>query len=127
MVSIRNLGTVATSGQIVFTITTYSALSGLNISLIPGATVTLGFTTFTLSNGSFTFDAVTGTFTSNPGVFINPGALNALNIGIRISRPAAPNQGANGSVNHTVTIASGTGGGETPTNNNSISNTLLKN
>ena len=127
VVSVRNLGTSATTGQIVFTITTYSTLSGLIVALNPNPTVTIGFTPFTLDNSNWSFNALTGTFTSNPGVFISPGAINARNLGIRITRPAAPAQGANGSVNHTVTITNGTGGGETPTNNNSISNILLKN
>ena len=127
VVSIRNLGTVATSDQVVFTITTYSALTGINISLNPNPAIILGFTSFNLDNSNWSYNAHTGTFTSNPGVIINPGAGNARHLGIRITRPAAPNQGANGSTNHTVTITNGTGGGETPTSNNSISNILLKN
>ena len=126
VVSIRNVGITATTGQVEFTITTYAALTGINIALIPGATATLGFSIFTLDNANWTFNSGTGTFTSNPGVFINPGALNTRNLGIRITRPVAPNQGANGGINHTVTITNGTGGGETPTNNNSISNILVK-
>ena len=127
VVSIRNLGTLATSAQVEFTITNYSALTGLTVSMNPNPAVTLGFTTFTLDNANWSFNALTGTFTSNPGLIINTGALNAKNIGVRITRSAAPNQGANGQVNHTITITNGTGGGDTSPLNNSISNTLLKN
>lgn len=125
VVAVRNVGTVVTSAPIVFNVTTYAPITGLTVTSNTNATVTIGFTTYTLDNLNWSFNAGTGIFTSNTGVFINPGQTRY--IGVRISRGASPGQGANGSVNHTLTITNGTGGGETPASNNSISNTLLKN
>ena len=123
VIGIRNVGTVATSGQIVFTVTNYSPITGLSAASNNAASVTIGFTTYTLSNANWTIvsNASSLTFTSNAGFVINAGATAF--VGVTISRAA----GSNGSVTHSATITPGTGGGETPTNNNSISNTLLKN
>jgi len=121
VVAIRNVGTVATSAPVSFSVTNYAPITGLTVSQNPNPTVTIGFTTYTLDNANWTFNPTTGTFTSNPGVFINQGTTRY--IGVRINRAA----GANGGVTQTVTIAGGTGGGETPALNNSISNNLLKN
>jgi hypothetical protein len=125
VVAVRNVGTVATSAPIAFSITTYAPITGLTATSSTNATITIGFTTYTLDNLNWTFNAGTGIFTSNAGIFINPGQTKY--IGVRISRGSSPSQGANGSVNHTITIPGGTGGGETPASNNSISNSLLKN
>ena len=125
VVAVRNVGTVATSAPTVFTVTNYAPITGLTVTSNTNATVTIGFTTYNLDNLNWTFNAGTGTFTSNTGVLINAGQTKY--IGIRISRGSSPAQGANGTVNHTLTIPGGTGGGETPASNNSISNTLLKN
>lgn len=123
VVSIRNVGAGPNTAPIVFTVTNYSALSGLTASSNPAASVTIGFTNYTLDNINWTVVSTPSalTFTSNAGVIINPGQQRFL--GVRINRAA----GANGTVTHSSTITSGTGGGETPSNNNSISNTLLKN
>ena len=121
VVSIRNVGASPTTAPIVFTVTSYAPITGLSLAGIATPTVTIGFTTYTLDNANWSFNPATGVFTSNAGVFILAGATKFL--GVRVSRLA----GANGSVTHSSTITAGTGGGETPTNNNSISNTLLKN
>ena len=121
VVAIRNVGTVPTSAPVAFTVTNYAPITGLTVTQTPNPTVTIGFTTYTTDNANWTFNPVTGTFTSNAGVFINPGATKF--IGVRINRAA----GANGATTHTVTIPGGTGGGETSVLNNSISNNLLKN
>ena len=122
MISIRNVGTVATPAPIVFTITNYAAITGLSTALLGTPTLTIGLTTYTLSNANWTVTTTPGelTFTSNAGFSINPGATAF--VGVRITRAA----GAKGTVTHSSTINSGTGGGETKVNNNSISNTLLK-
>jgi hypothetical protein len=125
LVIIRNVGTTATSAPIVFTVSTYSALTGLTVSSNGNVSVTIGFTTYTLNNANWSFNAGTGTFTSIGAYSIPAGGTS--NVGVRIVRGTNPNQGANGTVNQTVTITNGTGGGETPTNNNTINNSLLKN
>jgi hypothetical protein len=123
VIGIRNVGAGATSAPIVITVTNYSTLTGLSAISNPNPGVTIGFTTYTLDNANWTTTSNPSalTFTSNPGVSINPGTTKFL--GIRITRAA----GARGTVTHSAVITSGTGGGETPINNNSISNTLLKN
>lgn len=123
VISIRNVGAGSTSGTVSFTVTNYSALTGLTITPIAaGIAVTVGVDSYTMSNG-WTFNSATGTFTStNP---INQGGTSY--VGIRITRGTGPNQGAGGWVTQTTTIAPGTGGGETPITNNSISNSILKN
>lgn len=123
VVSIRNVGAGPNTAPIVFTVTNYAAITGLTAVSNTNPSVTIGFTTYTLDNANWTITSTTSalTFTSNVGVTINPGQQRFL--GININRAA----GANGTVTHSSTITAGTGGGETPTNNNSISNTLLKN
>lgn len=122
VIVVRNVGTVATSGPIVFGITNYSALTGLTVTPISsGTNVTIGIDTYTIAAG-WTFDPVAGTFTS--ANIIPPGGNN--NIGVRFTRGTGAGVGANGRVTQTTTIISGTGGGETPATNNSISNSILK-
>jgi hypothetical protein len=122
VIAIRNVGNAFTSAPVTFNITNYSALTGFTVTPIPvGTPVTVGIDTYTTTSG-WTFNPGTGTFTSSN--VIAPASRNYF--GIRITRGAAPNQGANGSVTQTTTIAAGTGGSETPTTNNSISNTILK-
>lgn len=125
VVVIRNVGPTVTTAPVSFTATAYSPLTGLTISQNTNPSVTIGFTTFTLDNANWTFNPASGNFTSNAGITILPGTTRF--IGIRITRAAVPGAGANGSVTHTITLTPGTGGGENPTNNNSISNTILKN
>lgn len=122
VISVRNVGSAPTSGLISFTITNYSPLTGLTITpLSAGTNVTIGIDIYTITAG-WTFNPSTGTFTSSN--VIPPGGNNF--VGIRITRGTGPSMGANGTVTQTTTIASGTGGGETPALNNSISNSILK-
>lgn len=127
VVAIRNVGASPTTAASVFNVTTYTVLSGLTVTSNPNASVTIGFTTYPLDNANWTFNPATGEFTSNAGVFVQPGVPGVRYIGVRISRGAGGSAGANGIVNQTVTITNGTGGGETPTNNNTINNSLQKN
>jgi hypothetical protein len=123
VVVLRNVGTAPTSGPITINVTSYSALTGLTMTQLPGGTnVTIGIDTYTLSNG-WTFNAATGQLTSNNVI---PAGGNNV-IGLRLTRGTGASAGANGSVTQTTTIQSGTGGGETPSTNNSISNSILKN
>jgi len=120
---IRNVGTGPTSAPFNFNITNYSALTGLAVTPIPGATnLTIGFSNYTISSG-WSFNPATGTFTCSNVI----PAGGASNLGLLISRGTGGSAGANGNVTQTTTIPGGTGGSETPTNNNSISNFLLKN
>lgn len=123
VVGIRNVGAGATAAPIVINVTNYSPLTGLSAVSNNSPSIMIGFTPFTLDNANWSVTSTPSalTFTSNPGITINPGTSRFL--GIRINRAA----GARGSVTHSAVISSGTGGGETPVNNNAISNTLLKN
>ena len=120
VITIRNVGTAATTAPIVFSITNYNMFSGLTLSSNPSQNVTIGIDNFSLDNSNWIFDPSQGNFTSNPGVSIAPGG--SRNIGIRISRSG----GANGNVTQTTTITQNTGGGEINILNNSISNSILK-
>ena len=120
VVGIRNAGVSATSGVIVFNTTVYTVGSGLVVTSSGAASITIGPDTYTLDNSNWTFNPATGDFTSNGIVTIAPGATKF--IGVRISRSG----GTPGTVNQTITIAPGTGGGETPTTNNSINNVITK-
>jgi hypothetical protein len=118
VIAIRNVGGGATTGPIVFSITNYNPLTGLTITPSNQSSITIGIDTYVLDNANWTFDPLNGTFTSNQVI----PAGQSRNIGIRISRSG----GANGAVTQTTTITPNTGGGETPTTNNTISNTILK-
>ncbi len=124
VISIRNVGSQANTAPIVFVVTNYAIFTGMSSSSNNNPSVTLGFTTYPLSNTADWDVSVTPsslTFTSKPGVVINPGSQRF--VGVTITRTG----GAGGNVNHTVTINPGTGGGETPTTNNTINNIILKN
>lgn len=122
VIVIRNVGSGPTTAPIVFNITNYTPLSGLTVTSNGSPSVTIGPDTYTLDNANWTYS--NGQFTSNAGVVIPAGG--SRNLGIRITRGTGGSAGANGTVTQTTTIVSGTGGGETPITNNSISNTLLK-
>jgi len=125
VLGIKNQGTAPTSGPIVFTVSNYTAISGLTAVSNNNASVTIGFVNYTLTNATdwvVTQPGGVGTplfFTS--ALTIVPGQTKY--VGVTINRVA----GTNGTVTSTGTITSGTGGGETPTNNNSITNTITKN
>ena len=122
VIVIRNVGSGPTSGPIVFNVTNYSPLSGLTVTSNASPSVVIGPDTYVLDNANWTYSA--GQFTSNGSVVIPAGG--SRNIGLRITRGTGGSAGANGSVTQTTTIQPLTGGGEQPTTNNSISNTLLK-
>jgi len=125
VLGIKNQGSGPTTAPSVFTVSNYSAGSGLTAVSNNSASVTIGFTNYTLTNATdwvVTQPGGVGTplfFTS--ALPIAPGQTKY--VGVTINRVA----GANGTVTSTGTITSGTGGGETPTNNNSITNTITKN
>ena len=125
VIQIRNIGKGATTAPIVFSLTTFSVSTGLSLSPNNSPMVTIGSNTYTLSNADWDFSANVGAFTSKPGVVIPAGGFK--NVGVTISRGVPPNHGANGFLSNTVVIFPGTGGGETPTTNNTVFNTLIKN
>jgi hypothetical protein len=127
VISIRNIGTSPTTAPIVFTVTNYPAIIGLSAASNNNPTVTIGGTTYNLRNvpdWDVVVSASALTFTSKPGVSIAAGGNNL--IGITITRATSPNQGSNGTANQTITIQPGTGGGESPSTNNSQTTTFLK-
>jgi len=122
LIVIRNVGSGPTSAPFNINITNYSALTGLVVTPITAATnLTIGFSNYTISSG-WSFNPVTGSFTCSNLI----PAGGSSNLGLIISRGTGGGAGANGNVTQTTTIPGGTGGGETPTNNNSLSNLLLK-
>ncbi len=126
VIQIKNQGRTATTNPISFSISTYTTGSALSVASNNSASVTIGSTTYPLSNAAdWDFNTVTGNFTSKSGVIIPAGGIK--NVGVIISRGAPPNHGANGSASHTVVISPGTGGGETPTSNNSVDTIVIKN
>jgi hypothetical protein len=126
VILIRNLGSGATTAPVSFTVSNYDAATGLSVASNNNASVTIGFDTYALTNAAdwnVTVGATTITFTSKAGVVIPPGGSKL--VGVTITRAAAPNQGANGSIAHTVTITPGTGGGESPATNHTVFNNIL--
>ncbi len=122
VVAISNVGTTATTAAFIFRVTNFIATSGLTLTLNPAASVTIDGDVFPLSNADFDV-AATATrfsFTSKTGVVLP--MLGVKYIGFKISRTG----GTVGSLNNTVTIDNGTGGGETPINNNTIANLISK-
>jgi hypothetical protein len=122
-VIVRNVGSAPTSGPIVINFTNYNPLTGLTLTQVLGnTTMVIGIDTYITSPG-WTINPGAGTITSNN--VIAPGGSNI--IGLRITRGTGANAGANGAVTFTITIPAGTGGGESPSANNTISNSILKN
>lgn len=119
-----DVGQVSTVGMIEASVTRYLASSGLDMSLNPAVSVTIDGDVFPLSNDDFDVEISSTRFTVtsklSPAVSIP--ALGVKFIGFIITRTG----GASGSVNNTVTITNGTGGGEIPYNNNAISNIIMK-
>lgn len=123
VITVRNVGTGATTAPLTFNITKYSALTGLTQIPIPaGTTISIGFTNYTISSG-WSFNAATSTFSYSN--LILPGGSTSF--GISITRGTGLAAGANGFVTQTTTIPQGTAGGETPGTNNTLSNSILKN
>ncbi|QHV99319.1 ice-binding family protein [Spirosoma endbachense] len=125
LVSIRNVGESPTSGEVQFFVTNYTPATGLTMIINPDPTATIGGDTYALNTADFTISsnnfAFTFTSVAGPsGVIANGG--NKL-IAFRLTRSVGSSKGT---VTNTITIPDGTGGGETPTNNNTLSNTFLK-
>ena len=127
VIQIKNIGTGPTTGPIVFDLTNYTSLTGLSVTSNNNSSVTIGSNTYTLTNAAdwvINSTSFSLTFTSKPGVTIPAGGSKL--VGVTITRAAAPNQGSNGSASHTLTIAAGTGGGESPVTNNSAFEMIMK-
>lgn len=120
--AVSNVGTGPTVGTIEFRVTIFSPASGLTIALNPAASVTIDGDVFPLNNADFDIVATSTrfTFTSKAGVTIP--SLGVKYIGFKITRTG----GTPGSTNNTVTITNNTGGGETPVENNTIANPIVK-
>lgn len=122
VVAVSNVGPMATSGTIEFFVTRFGTATGLTITPKSVSSVVIDGETFTLNNTEFDITQETTRFkiVSKSGIVIP--SLGVKFIGFTITRAA----GTPGSLNNTVMITNGTGGGETPTNNNAIANTVTK-
>ncbi|MCO6464567.1 MAG: DUF11 domain-containing protein, partial [Saprospiraceae bacterium] len=122
VVAIRNIGDGATNGEIKFNMSNYSVASGMTLTLSSDpSTVIAGNLIYNQANDfNLSFSPFGVDVTSKPGVFIAPGERRYLIF--NITRTG----GIQGATNTTVTIVGHTGGGETPTHNNNISNNVIK-
>jgi hypothetical protein len=121
VIAISNVGSAPTSGPLEFTVTNYSPVTGLSITVDSAPSVVIDGETFPLSNSEFTT-----TITSSRITFQSASVIPASSykfIGLIVSRSG----GSPGTVNSTVTIINGTGGSEFPYTNNIISNLITKN
>lgn len=125
LVSIRNVSATATNGVVRFYITNYAPSTGLTMVVNTDPSVTIGGTAFPLNTSDFTISSNNFAFTletvAGPSGII-PGNGRKF-IAFKISRAASSTKG---DVTNTVTIEDGTGGGEAPVNNNTISNRIFK-
>lgn len=116
VIRIRNRGDGPTYAPIEFTINAPDGSSGMSILENLNANVTILGVSYTLGNANFTVDktSIPGfwKYTSIGGFILLPN--NYVDIGIDHVRTG----GSNGSYNSVVTIASGTGGGDTIDGNN---------
>ncbi|MFN8318494.1 MAG: PKD-like domain-containing protein [Saprospiraceae bacterium] len=113
VVRIRNLSANPTTAPITFYV--QKMLPNFTIFVDPNATTaTVGVNNFSVMNSDWviTEQATRWRFVSKPGVVINGNTTNF----VAVQLTAAGNQGS--TANMTTTVVSGTGGGETPTNNN---------
>jgi hypothetical protein len=117
-VRITNAGSGATTAAFVFNVVKPSSLAfstaiDVNASGPNGGGVTISNSSFTIvDNGTFY------QFTSKPGVVLN--ASSAIRVGFTVTKVGGV--GSSGTI--TSVIAPGTGGGETPTTNNSATTSL---
>ncbi len=128
--TIRNIGTGPTTGPVTFTINRFAPGSGLTASLNTALSVNIGFDNFILHNNNeagWSVVTTVSTFTFTYTGVIATGVAGSKNVGVTVTRGGPPIQGANGISNQTVTIPGGTGGGESPTSNNSATVTIVKN
>ncbi len=117
VIRIFNIGGEATSGTMIFTIP--KMLPAFEITIDPNSTSMNVFGGLAVTNGDWTIveQATRYVFTSKPGVIIPAGGFNA--IGLRVRSAGIVNSTGNLSIQ----IIFGTGGGETPFNNNADNNT----
>ena len=128
--TIRNIGTGPTTGPVTFTVNRFAPGSGLTASLNTALSVNIGFDNFTLHNNNeagWSVVTTASTFTFTYTGVIAAGVAGSKNVGVTVTRGGPPIQGANGMTNQTATIPGGTGGGESPTSNNSATVTIVKN
>jgi hypothetical protein len=113
VVRIRNLSANPTTAPITFFVQKMDP--NFSVFVDPNATnATVGINNFSVMNSDWviTEQATRWRFVSKPGVVINGNTTNF----VAIQLTATGNQGA--TANLTTTVVAGTGGGETPTNNN---------
>ncbi|PQA56091.1 hypothetical protein [Siphonobacter curvatus] len=122
VLTVSNVGPVATSGLIEFFVSRFGSATGLTITLSTASSLTIDGDEFILNNNEFDITTTTGrfSFASKAGVSIP--SLGYKNIGFTVTRTG----GEPGSTNNTATIINNTGGGETPVNNNTIANPITK-
>ena len=121
VIRIFNIGTGATTAPIIFTIP--KMLPAFEITIDPNATMMDVFGGLPVTNSQWTIveQASRYVFTSKPGVVIPAGSFN--DIGLKVKAVGIVNSTGNLSIQ----IVFGTGGGETPFNNNSDNNTYSTN
>lgn len=119
LIAIRNIGTGSTQGVFNFTVTNYTAATGLQMVLINTPTVNLFGSTYNLNTADFdyNFNSVIHSFASKAGVIMGPATIKL--IAFKLKRVA----GGVGSVTNTITV---TDGCEERLNNNTIANTITK-
>jgi hypothetical protein len=117
VVRIFNIGSGPTTGTIIFTIP--KMLPAFEITIDPNATTMDVFGGLPVTNSDWTIveQATRYVFTSKPGVVIPGGGYN--DIGLTVKSVGIVNSTGNLSIQ----IVFGTGGGETPFNNNADNNT----
>ena len=128
--AIRNIGSGPTTGPVTFTVNRFAPGSGLTATINTALSVNIGFDNFTLHNNTeagWSVVTTASTFTFTYTGVIATGLAGAKNVGITVTRGTGANAGSNGTSNQTATIPGGTGGGESPTSNNSASVTIVKN
>ena len=128
--AIRNIGSGPTTGPVTFTVNRFAPGSGLTATINTALSVNIGFDNFTLHNNTeagWSVVTTASTFTFTYTGVIATGLTGAKNVGITVTRGTGANAGSNGTSNQTATIPGGTGGGESPTSNNSASVTIIKN
>ena len=121
VIRIFNIGAGPTTAPIIFTIP--KMLPAFEISINPNETSTdvFGGTPVTNSQWTIVEQPTRYVFTSKPGVVIPAGGFN--DIGIHVKAVSIKNSTGNLSIQ----IVFGTGGGETPYNNNADNNTYSTN
>ncbi|MEO6540860.1 MAG: Ig-like domain-containing protein [Ferruginibacter sp.] len=117
VIRIFNIGGGSTTGTIIFTIP--KMLPAFEITIDPNATSMNVFGGLAVTNGDWTIveQATRFVFTSKPGIVIPVGGFNA--IGLKVKAIGI----VNSTGNLAIQIILGTGGGETPYNNNNDNNT----